>query len=99
MQELEKAFDAKQSSCQLLIAGHMYDIDFAQMIQFRVGNRNLFRRIKRDTSTAEKRGIAGIRLVQGAPPPQMPPQQPAGPGTRRRSPRGAAPNVAGRATN
>ena len=64
MQELERAYEAKQQTCQVLIAGQMYEIDFAQMIQYRVNNRSLFRRIKRDYSTAEKRGVAGIRLNQ-----------------------------------
>jgi hypothetical protein len=64
MQELERAFEAGQSTCQLLIAGHLYDIDFPQMVQYRVNNRNMARRIKRDaaSASAEKRGIAGIRL-------------------------------------
>jgi len=62
MQELERNFNSSQPSCQLLIAGHLYDIDFRNMLQRRVNNSNLFRRIKRDLASAEKRGIAGIRL-------------------------------------
>lgn len=65
MQELEKAFEAKQSTCQLCIAGHMYDIDFTQMMQYRTGNHSLFRRIKRDAPGGEIRGIAGIRMAAG----------------------------------
>lgn len=48
-----------------LIAGHLYEMDFAQMIQYRLNNRSLFRRMKRDIPSAEKRGIAGIKMNQG----------------------------------
>jgi len=63
MQDLEKAFESSQSKSQLLIVGQLYEIDFDEMIQYRVNNRNLFRRIKRDVASAESRGVAGLRLT------------------------------------
>lgn len=62
MQDLEKAYESKQSKAQLLIVGQLYEIDFDEMIQYRANNPNLFRRIKRDVATAESRGVAGLRL-------------------------------------
>ncbi|ODN00195.1 hypothetical protein Ocin01_06485 [Orchesella cincta] len=61
MQDLEKAFSNKLLTCQLLLAGHIYVVDFTQMIQYRSNNRNVSRRIKRGINL-EKRGVAGIRI-------------------------------------
>ncbi|XP_021943272.1 E3 ubiquitin-protein ligase rnf146 isoform X2 [Folsomia candida] len=66
MQELDRAYETGSSSCQLLIAGHVYEIDFSQMLQYRSNNRNLSRRIKRDVAQSEKRGVAGIRVGTGS---------------------------------
>ncbi|CAL8100816.1 unnamed protein product [Orchesella dallaii] len=62
MQELEKAYSSKLLTCQLLLAGHIYVVDFTQMIQYRSNNRNVSRRIKRGIN-CEKRGVAGIRIA------------------------------------
>jgi len=61
--ELETAFKEKHPKIELLIAGHLYVIDFQQMLQYRRSDPNKFRRIKRDHLPADLiKGIAGIKL-------------------------------------
>ena len=60
--ELEKAHKDGKRSCELLIAGFLYFVDFDNMVQFRKTEPGRRRRIKRDVIDAEKKGVAGLRL-------------------------------------
>lgn len=60
--ELEKAHKEGKRSCELLIAGFLYFVDFEKMVQFRKTEPGRRRRIKRDVIDAEKKGVAGLRL-------------------------------------
>lgn len=60
--ELEKAHKEGKRSCELLIAGFFYFVDFGNMVQFRKTEPGRRRRIKRDVIDAEKKGVAGLRL-------------------------------------
>ena len=60
--ELEKAHKDGKRSCELLIAGFMYFVDFENMVQFRKTEPGRRRRIKRDFVDAEKKGVAGLRV-------------------------------------
>lgn len=60
--ELEKARKEGKRSCELLIAGFLYFVDFEKMVQFRKTEPGRRRRIKRDVIDAEKKGVAGLRL-------------------------------------
>ena len=66
--EVEKAFKSGKRSCQLLIAGFLYLIDFENMFQMRRNEPGRRRRIKRDKPGAERKGVAGIRLPVKAKP-------------------------------
>ncbi|XP_053209521.1 E3 ubiquitin-protein ligase RNF146-like [Panonychus citri] len=63
--DLEEAFKLGQPTCQLLIAGHLYYIDFIRMVQYRSAEPKKRRRIKRDAiqSTITK-GIAGLKSFE-----------------------------------
>jgi len=60
--ELEIAFKRGDHTCELLIAGFLYVIDFEHMVQLRRNDPSRRRRIKRDLATILKKGIAGLRL-------------------------------------
>lgn len=60
--ELEKAHKDCKRSCELLIAGFLYFVDFENMVQFRKTEPGRRRRIKRDVIDAEKKGVAGLRV-------------------------------------
>ncbi len=62
-QELEHYHKKGDKSCELLIAGFLYSIDFEQMLQCRRNEPHRRRQIKRDlaTNVADKKGVAGIR--------------------------------------
>jgi E3 ubiquitin-protein ligase RNF146 len=60
--ELEKAHKDGKRSCELLIAGFLYFIDFENMVQFRKTEPGRRRRIKRDVVDADKKGVAGLRV-------------------------------------
>lgn len=62
--ELEMAYKRSQRLCELLIAGHLYIIDFDQMLQYRKTDLVRRRRIKRDLATIPKKGVAGLRTEQ-----------------------------------
>ena len=51
---------------ELLIAGFLYIVDFDQMLQYRKTEPSRRRRIKRDLASIAKKGVAGLRLEQGA---------------------------------
>lgn len=62
--EIEAAYSQEATGCQLLIAGHLYIIDFDKMLQYRRDEPQRQRRIKRERADAEgniTKGIAGIR--------------------------------------
>ena len=60
--ELENAYQSKEKTHKIMVAGNLYNCDFEQMLQIRSHNPSIFRRIKRDSATADKKGIAGIKL-------------------------------------
>ncbi|CAH1253792.1 RNF146 [Branchiostoma lanceolatum] len=70
--ELEDAYTKKKKSCELLIAGFLYIIDFVNMLQFRRNDPSRRRRIKRDLMNTPKKGVAGVRLSAPAPPRNAP---------------------------
>ena len=61
--ELENAYQSnKRGSFNCTIHQHDYKIDFALMQQIRRDNSSLRRKIKRDSSDALSKGIAGMRV-------------------------------------
>lgn len=54
-------FKLGESSCEVLICGTLYVIDFKNSQQYRKHEPTKKRRIKRDMKTAENKGIAGLR--------------------------------------
>lgn len=67
-QELEQFYKRGDRSCELLIAGFLYSIDFDNMLQCRRNEPQRRRQIKRDlpVNVANKKGVAGIRLVDSS---------------------------------
>lgn len=61
--ELETAFKRGDKTCELLIAGFLYIIDFENMLQMRRNDPFRRRRIKRDNASIPKKGVAGLRLL------------------------------------
>lgn len=59
--DLEEMFKLGESSCEMLICGTLYVIDFKNSQQYRKHEPTKKRRIKRDLKTAENKGIAGLR--------------------------------------
>jgi E3 ubiquitin-protein ligase RNF146 len=59
--DLEELFKLGESSCEMLICGTLYVIDFKNLQQYRKHDPTKKRRIKRDLKTAENKGIAGLR--------------------------------------
>ncbi|KAL8603516.1 hypothetical protein ACOMHN_052745 [Nucella lapillus] len=65
--DLESHHKKGDRSCELLIAGFVYIIDFENMVQYRQNDRTKKRRIKRDLiNIPGKKGIAGLKI--GIPP-------------------------------
>lgn len=64
-QELEHFFKEGESTCEMLIAGFLYTIDFTNMLQYRRNEPNRRRRIKRDllSNIQNWKGVAGLRLA------------------------------------
>lgn len=58
--EIEEAYGKGEKSCNLLLAGFLYVIDFTNMVQYRQTNPVRRRKIKRDRSTSDKLGVAGL---------------------------------------
>ncbi|UXI19329.1 splicing factor 3B subunit 3-like [Sarcoptes scabiei] len=66
--EIEQNYQNGKNSCEVLIAGSIYIIDFHRMIQYRKDLANAkIRRIKRDREenqiNTHIKGVAGIRLT------------------------------------
>ena len=60
---LEEAFNSDECrSCELLISGFTYFVDFEDMVQFRKSHPARRRRIKRDRVGVERKGVAGLKL-------------------------------------
>ena len=80
-QEIEKSFKNNELRCELLIAGFLYIVgklalikwvlsksflsDFEHMLQYRRNDPSRRRKIKRDASSAPKKGVAGLRMEAG----------------------------------
>ncbi|KAL1129291.1 hypothetical protein AAG570_013820, partial [Ranatra chinensis] len=62
--ELEAAYLRGDLTCELLIAGYLYTVDFEEMVQARRSEPARRRRIKRDTADCPKKGVAGLRQSQ-----------------------------------
>jgi len=62
--ELERSFEEQKEKIELLIAGHLYVIDFGQMHQHRRNEPRKRRQIKRDLISAPKKGVAGLKFAE-----------------------------------
>lgn len=58
---LEEAFKNKSTSCEIMIVGYLYIIDFEKMKQFRKDNPTCKRSIKRDMEVDLLKGVAGLK--------------------------------------
>ena len=60
----ENPDDSERETCELLIAGFLYTIDFEDMVQHRRNEPHKRRRIKRDvlSNVENYKGVAGLRL-------------------------------------
>lgn len=58
--ELETYFKLGHKSCEILICGFLYIIDFANGQQYRKDLQSRKRKIKRDLASAPKKGVAGL---------------------------------------
>jgi E3 ubiquitin-protein ligase RNF146 len=61
--ELEEKFSKGEKVFELLIAGFLYVIDMDNMIQVRRNDPFRRRRIKRDLSNIERKGVAGLKII------------------------------------
>ncbi|XP_066912919.1 E3 ubiquitin-protein ligase rnf146-like [Clytia hemisphaerica] len=59
---LEEAFKTEARSCELLISGFSYFVDFGDMVQFRKSHPTRRRRIKRDRIGVDRKGVAGLKV-------------------------------------
>ena len=60
----ESGSTVKDETCELLIAGHLYIIDFQQMIQYRKDQPFRKRNVKREKQdkVSDFKGVAGLRI-------------------------------------
>jgi len=58
--ELEQSFLAKNPSCEMIICGNLYTIDFITMNQYQKNYPTRKRKIKRDASQSHSKGVAGL---------------------------------------
>ena len=63
---LEEAYKTEVRSCELLVSGFQYLIDFENMVQFRKSHPARRRRIKRDIVGVDRKGVAGLKNVEVA---------------------------------
>jgi hypothetical protein len=66
-QELEDSYTKNEKICTILVAGHLYNVDFEKMHQARADEPSRMRRVKRDLASIPKKGVAGIRFEQPTP--------------------------------
>ena len=59
---LEETFKTEIRTCEIIIAGFTYVVDFENMVQYRKNNPTRCRRVKRDRSGADRKGVAGLQL-------------------------------------
>ena len=59
--ELETRYKSGERTCELLIAGFLYDANLDTMLQMRRNDNTRRRRIKRDFANAPRKGVAGLR--------------------------------------
>ena len=59
---LEDNFKTEIRNCEIIIAGFTYVVDFENMVQYRKNNPTRCRRVKRDRSGADRKGVAGLQL-------------------------------------
>jgi len=60
--EIENHHKNGDRSCEMLIAGFLYVIDFEYMLQYRRNDPSRRRQVKRDKATQPKKGVAGLRI-------------------------------------
>lgn len=60
--DIEDAFQKKEKTSSILVAGHLYLVDFEAMNQLRQDDHSRRRRVKRDLGSIHKKGIAGLRI-------------------------------------
>lgn len=60
--EIESSYQSEETSCQVMVVGLLFVVDFSRMLQYRVRDPTKRRKIKRDVSSAPMKGIAGISL-------------------------------------
>ncbi|XP_018012695.2 uncharacterized protein LOC108669796 [Hyalella azteca] len=58
--EIEDAYQSEATTCQVLVVGLVFVVDFTRMLQYRIRDPSKRRKIKRDLSDAPMKGIAGI---------------------------------------
>lgn len=63
--DIEDAFQKKEKTSSILVAGHLYLVDFESMAQLRQDDNSRRRRVKRDLGSISKKGIAGLRIDSG----------------------------------
>jgi E3 ubiquitin-protein ligase RNF146 len=60
--EVDQAFRRGNRRLEILVVGHLYVIDFENMLQYRLNDTQLRRRIKYDLISAPKKGVAGLKI-------------------------------------
>lgn len=61
-QDIEDAFQKLEKTSSILVAGHLYLVDFEAMTQLRHDDHSRRRRVKRDLGSIPKKGVAGLRI-------------------------------------
>ncbi|XP_059093034.1 E3 ubiquitin-protein ligase rnf146-like isoform X2 [Tigriopus californicus] len=59
-QEIEASFGNQDEQLEALICGHLYIVDFKNMVQYRKDHMGRRRKIKRDVVLARCKGVAGL---------------------------------------
>jgi E3 ubiquitin-protein ligase RNF146 len=60
--EVDQAFRRGDRRLEILVVGHLYVIDFENMLQYRLNDTQLRRRIKYDLISGPKKGVAGLKI-------------------------------------
>ena len=60
--DIDRAFRDAERRVEILIVGHLYVIDFENMLQYRLNDTQRRRRIKYDLMSAPKKGVGGLKL-------------------------------------
>lgn len=67
-QDIEDAYVNGDKHCTIFVAGHVYVVDFQQMVQQRQTDPSRKRQVKRDLTTIAKMGVAGLRFKYASEP-------------------------------